>query len=81
MVKILYFAQLADALGTDQEQLDLPEQIATLRHLMAWLRQRGDPWKTAFYEPNLQIMVNRNIVKADAPVRDGDEVAFVAARR
>lgn len=77
MITLLYFARLREALGAGQEQLALPAGVSTLRALRAHLAQRGEAWAKEMAEGrNLRAAVNQAVVTADAPVADGDEVAF-----
>jgi sulfur-carrier protein len=77
MITLLYFARLREALGTDQEQLALPATVNNLGALRAHLAQRGDTWAVEMAAGrNLRAAVNQTVVAADAPVADGDEVAF-----
>jgi molybdopterin synthase sulfur carrier subunit len=77
MITLLYFARLREALGTGNEQLALPTGVSTLRGLRAHLAQRGEIWAKEMAEGrNLRAAVNQTVATADAPVTDGDEVAF-----
>ncbi len=77
MITLLYFARLREALDTDQEQLALPAGVRTLRALRAHLAQRGEAWAKEMAEGrNLRAAVNQTVATADAPLADGDEVAF-----
>jgi molybdopterin synthase sulfur carrier subunit len=73
-VKVLYFAGLKEALGIGSETLDLPAGVSTAGELRQWLAGQGrERLATA---RNLRCAVNQDMVAADAPVRDGDEIAF-----
>ncbi len=77
MITLLYFARLREALGTGREQLALPPAVMTLAGLRVHLAQRGAAWATEMAEGrNLRAAVNQTVVAADAPLSDGDEVAF-----
>jgi molybdopterin synthase sulfur carrier subunit len=77
MITVLYFARLREALGTGSEQIELPEDVATLAALRAHLAQRGGAWAIEMAENrNLRAAVNQTVAAADAAVKDGDEVAF-----
>ncbi|MDP1537149.1 MAG: molybdopterin converting factor subunit 1 [Burkholderiales bacterium] len=77
MITLLYFARLREALGIGQEQLALPAGVTTLAALRAHLAQRGEAWAQEMAAGrNLRAAVNQTVVTADAPVTDGDEVAF-----
>ncbi|NJD24294.1 MAG: molybdopterin converting factor subunit 1 [Betaproteobacteria bacterium] len=73
-VRILYFAGLREALGKAGETIDLPAGIATIGALRDWLAADGrDKLASA---KNLRCAVNQAMAGPEAPVRDGDEVAF-----
>lgn len=73
-VHILYFAGLKEALGRGAEQVDLPASVATVGQLRDWLAAGGRERLADM--KNLRCAVNQEMVRADAPVKDGDEVAF-----
>lgn len=73
-IQVLYFASLKEALGKSGESLDLPAGIATVGALRNWLVAEGrDALATA---KNLRCAVNQDMAGLDAPVREGDEIAF-----
>ena len=75
-VKILFFAGLREALGTGSESLALPAGVATVGALREHLAARGEPWMALATTKNLRSAVNQQMVGPDAPVGQGDEVAF-----
>ncbi|NEV62033.1 molybdopterin converting factor subunit 1 [Thiorhodococcus minor] len=77
MIRILYFARLREALGTDAEDFILPVGMQTVGDLLAELRCRGDLWSTTLDETaTVMAAVNQSIARLDTPLSDGDEVAF-----
>ena len=73
-VKILYFASLKEALGMAGESIELPAGVATVGALRDWLVSQGrDKLASA---KNLRCAVNQDMAGLDAPVREGDEIAF-----
>jgi molybdopterin synthase sulfur carrier subunit len=73
-IQVLYFASLKEALGKSSESLDLPAGIATVGALRDWLVAEGrGALATA---KNLRCAVNQDMAGLDAPVREGDEIAF-----
>ena len=73
-IRILYFASLKEALGKAGEQVDLPAGVATVGALRDWLVTDGrSALATA---KNLRVAINQEMAKLDAPIRDGDEIAF-----
>ena len=79
MVKLLYFAALVDRLGTAAEEMELPAEAATVLALLAHLRERGDHWEKAFVAGTVRVTVIRQFADLDAPIKDGDEIAFISA--
>jgi molybdopterin synthase sulfur carrier subunit len=75
-LKILYFAALREALGTAAEELAPSPEIATVAALRAFLARRGGAWQALAVMKNLRAAVNQQMAAADAPLADGDEVAF-----
>ena len=76
MIQLRYFASLREALGIGDEQIELPEGIHDLPGLTRWLQRRDATWESALADKRLHIAINQEIVKPDAAVTDGDEVAW-----
>lgn len=75
-VSVLYFARLREALGTQREELALPEGVTTVAALRAHLRQRGGAWeKELAADRPVRIAVNQDMAAPDTPLCNGDEVA------
>jgi len=76
-VKVLYFASLREAVGTESENLEPAADVRTVGELVAWLATRGEPWSGAFAAGNrVQCAVNQVMARPDTPVSAADEVAF-----
>ena len=75
-IQIIYFAGLREAVGQSSEQLALPTQVGSVGQLLAHLVARGGVWAALATTKNLRIAVNQTVASMDAPVKDGDEVAF-----
>ena len=74
IVEVLYFAWLRERVGSGQETIDLPPDVADVGGLMAHLRARHP---AAFAtEAVLRCAVNQEFGDRSTPVRAGDEVAF-----
>lgn len=79
MLHILYFGHLVDALGSAAEDVELPQTPTTVADLCTALSQRGAAWHSALTgNQSLKITVNKQFAEPDTPLKDGDEVAFVA---
>ena len=77
MVTVLYFARLREALGMASEQIALPATVRDLEGLRALLVGRGGAWERELAPGKpVRAAVNQAMAIGDAPVSDGDEVAF-----
>ena len=77
MVTILYFAWVKERMDRAEEKLTLPQGVATLANLSAYLRARDPGGARAFAEPTLiRAAVNQDFATPDTPIKDGDEIAF-----
>jgi len=77
MADILYFASLAEMLGTRAEQIDLPSECDTVDDLVAILRARGEPFASTF-DGNIRILVaiNQEMSEPTSAINGSDEIAF-----
>lgn len=75
-VRILYFAGLREAVGQSTEQIALPAGVGSVGQLHAHLAARGGAWAALATTKNLRAAVNQQMVAMEAPLQDGDEVAF-----
>ncbi len=76
-LRILYFAWLRERTGHGEEELPLPEGVATLGDLIAFLRTRSAGYAAAFADPRLvRAAVNQEFARPETAIAAGDEVAF-----
>jgi len=77
MIRLRYFASLREALGSEGEDLQLPDGVADVAGLLTLLRQRGDPWAEALAEGRpVLVAINQEMAGAAAVLQDGDEVGL-----
>jgi len=76
MIQLRYFASLRESLGIGDEQVELPDGINDLPGLTRWLQARDNTWASALADNRLHVAINQEVVKADASVTDGDEIAW-----
>jgi sulfur-carrier protein len=77
MVDILYFASLREALDTDQEKLELNNEIRSVADLKQLLIKRGGLWQQAFtQQQSLLVSVNQQMANDATAISDQDEIAF-----
>lgn len=78
MPKLLYFAQLVDALGIASEELFIENEPVAVSQILQTLAERGGVWQKVFSQPaRLRVAVNKTFAELDTPVRQSDEVAIV----
>ncbi|MEM5366733.1 molybdopterin converting factor subunit 1 [Paraburkholderia azotifigens] len=76
-IQLKYFASVREALGRSDEAVELPEGIATVGDVRAWLRVRGGVWAEALAEGRaLRMACNHVMTDAGTRITDGCEVAF-----
>lgn len=76
-MKLIYFASIREQLGRDEEQLALPQGVATVAELIDWLgRERGEPWVQVLSSSRLLCAINQEMAPLDSRIEEGDEVAF-----
>ena len=73
MATILFFGRLRDAVGTSALTATLPEGIRDTDGLRAWLG-RDHP---ALRDASVRIAVNAELSPGNAPLAEGDEIAFL----
>lgn len=76
-VQVLYFAWLKQRSGCAAETIELPPGTVTVDRLLALLAERHPRFGEAVAARGVvHCAVNHEHVERDAPIRDGDEVAF-----
>lgn len=76
MITVIYLARFTEELGLTEEQLELSFQDS--EELLAYLRQRGEPWKQTLAQNKVyKIAVNNVIQHSNTPLKDGDSVALL----
>jgi molybdopterin converting factor subunit 1 len=73
-VRLLFFAVLRDIAGTDERELILPD-ATTPRDV--WQSLRVEFAKLAGYTEPPMAAINEEYAEAEAPLHDGDELAFI----
>lgn len=80
MVKLMYFAQLAETLDQTSEQVTLPATVGNVSQLVDWLGRREDACWKALAGDKVAVMVNRQPAVPETAIKDGDEIAFIPER-
>ena len=73
-IHLLYFASFREARGRDEEEIEVPDG-ARVREL--WTQLCSEVPRFAAFPSMPPAAVNREYVRGDTALRDGDEVAFL----
>ena len=74
---LLYFAWVRQKVGCSEETFSLPPGVKTVSDLVVHLKARSAGFEDAFSDlQRIRVAVNHNHTGFDAPLGDGDEVAF-----
>lgn len=76
-IQLKFFASVREALGMSDESVVVPDTIATVGDVRAWLRTRGEPWSDTLAEGRaLRMACNHVMTDPGTRITDGCEVAF-----
>ena len=76
MARLLFFGALGDAMGRERT-VALPDGVTTTDALTAYLCASDSVFADAFRRTKVKFAVNESIVDPEAPIGDGDEIAFL----
>jgi molybdopterin synthase sulfur carrier subunit len=76
-MRLLYFAWVKEKVGRASEEVAIPENIATVAELIAWLKSRGPEFANAFErEQVIRAAIDQSHVRHDARIGAAREIAF-----
>lgn len=76
-MKLLYFAWLKTKTGMAEEDVALPDGVATVGELLSWLEGRGPNFADALSDRGaIRVAVNQSYAKPGDPIGPDDEVAL-----
>ncbi|HEV2552863.1 MAG TPA: molybdopterin converting factor subunit 1 [Bosea sp. (in: a-proteobacteria)] len=76
-VRLVYFAWVRERVGQAEEQVVLPDDVATVLDLVRWLKTRDEGYASAFADETLvRAAVNQTHVKPGASLEGAREIAF-----
>jgi sulfur-carrier protein len=74
-ITLLYFGALAESLQCQEEQILVPEDIATVGELRSWLAARSQKW-SPLTDTLLLCAVNQEVVPFTHLIQGAEEIAF-----
>ena len=76
-MRLLYFAWVKEKTGIAAEDVTLPESVATVAELIAWLKTRGPEFANAFDQAEvIRTAIDQAHVQHDARIGEAREIAF-----
>lgn len=76
-MRLKYFAWVRERIGVPEEEVALPEGVATAGDLIAWLKTRGEGYAHALeHDRFIRVAVDRRHVRHDAALSGAAEVAL-----
>jgi molybdopterin synthase sulfur carrier subunit len=77
MTKLVYFAWVRERIGVNEEEIVLPEAVATVSDLLSWLKARGDGYEAALQHPkSIRVAINHEHVDHRETVAGAREIAL-----
>jgi sulfur-carrier protein len=77
MMRVRYFAWVRERVGRAEEDIELPEGVASVAELMAWLAGRDQGYAAAFSQPEvIRAALDHDHVEHDTHIGQAREVAF-----
>ena len=76
-IALLYFAWVREKVGRSREEVVLPQSVATVADLIAWLRSRGSEYEAAFARAEvIRTAIDQTHVKPTTKLAGAREIAF-----
>ena len=76
MLTIRLFARFREKIGQEEEQLPLPDGVASVAALQDHLAARGGAWALLSRDEQVLVAVNQEMAGPEHSIQAGDEVAF-----
>lgn len=77
VLEVRFFAQLREQLGMDSCDVPMHQlEKYTIAGVKIWLIEKHPNWETFLSQKSLLMSLNQNMVKSNAVVAEGDEIAF-----
>lgn len=76
-VRVLFFASLRDATGTEEIEIDLQEKISLEGLIQKLTTRLTDEAVQALSAENVRVAINQTLASGSVQIESGDEVAFL----
>lgn len=76
-VKLVYFAWVRERIGHAEEEVVLPQHLATVGDLLQWLRDRGEGYAEALRYPDvIRVAINHDHADHGESILGAREIAL-----
>ena len=76
-MKILYFSWIKDKIGINEENIDIDQEVDTVKKLISFLRNKGENYNLALENTGIiRFSINMKNAKLDDKIKNADEIAF-----
>ena len=76
-MRLVYFARVREAVGTDAEERDLPEDVQTVGDCIVWLASQSENHAAAFADPSrLRFALDQQMVWEETLLEGASELAI-----
>ena len=76
-MKIKYFAWVREHVGVAEEEVSLPQSVATVRDLLDWLKARGDGYGEALRYPEaIRVAIDQEHAQHSEMIAGASEIAL-----
>lgn len=76
-IRLLYFVQLPDVFGMEEEEVELPDEVTNIQKLLEWLRERSKQYDDLLKDDLVTVTINKQFTESFTILENGDEVAIV----
>jgi sulfur-carrier protein len=76
-MKLVYFAWVRERIGVDEETVELPAAVVTVRDLLHWLKGRGPEYEAALLAPEVvRVAIDQEHVDHSEAILGAKEIAI-----
>ena len=76
-VKLVYLSWVRERIGLDDESVQLPDTVETVRDLLTWLQSRGEEFAAALEFPDIiRVALDQEHVEHDERIGGAAEIAL-----
>ncbi|MFN7101588.1 MAG: molybdopterin converting factor subunit 1 [Pseudorhizobium sp.] len=76
-VKLVYFAWVRERIGKPEEEMELPDDVKTVRDLLVYLKTLGDEYEAALQYPEvIRVALDQEHVEHHEAIKGAREIGI-----